>query len=161
VEFIIERPGKTERWCRRVLLRRFYISFILLSSSLLIISPMGNLALSNSFQVPYLLVLLSSWWGFRSRMQHAVHLHGLDFIFSTLYGGIRRRLCPRHLTACASPIVIFSVRRLNSTRNPPGSPLCLIHLFPNPKRVQPQDPTDRSRQRPRDWFSLYIGVCIP
>jgi hypothetical protein len=36
------------------------------------------------------------------------------------------------------------------------------HLFPNPERVQPPDPTDRSRQRPRDQlFILYVGVCIP
>jgi hypothetical protein len=61
VEFIIERPGKTEWRCCRVRFRRFYISFILLSSSLCIISPMGNLALFNSFfLVPYLLVLLST-----------------------------------------------------------------------------------------------------
>ena len=118
VEFIIERPGKTERWCRGVRFRHFYISFILLSPSLLIISPIGNMALSNSFfPAPYLLALLSSWRRFRSWMQHAIRPHGLDFIFSTLYGGIRRRWCPSHLDACASPIVIFSLGGLKSSHS--------------------------------------------
>ena len=93
MEFIIERPGKTERCCCRVRFHRFYISFILLSSSLFVISPMVNLALSDSF----------------------------FFSSSILYGGIRRSWCALRSAFCASPIVIFPLGRLKSSHPSPSS----------------------------------------
>jgi len=100
----------------------------------LIISPMGNLALSDSFfLVPYL--LLSSWWRFRSWMQRAVHLHRLHFIFSILYGVIWRSWCNRSLSRISMriPNHHFSTWKITTPTFP-----TVPHLFPNPEHVQPR-----------------------
>ena len=74
-------------------LHLFHFSFFIFhSSSLLIISPMGNLALSNSFLVPYLFVSLSSWLRSGTWMQYAVHhLHILHVFHHQTHGSIPPR----------------------------------------------------------------------
>jgi len=123
----------------------------------LIISPMGNLALSDSvFLVPYLLVLLSSWWRFRSWMQRAVHLHRLHFIFSILYGVIWRSRCNGGLSRISMriPNHHFPTWKITTPH--------LSHCAASISKSRVCTTTDRSRQRPRDQlFILYDGVCIP